>query len=109
MFAALALDEGRQCALLVILLFLVVLTVFLFTSNLFPDHAPAWFKNLLTSDLELDAVDLAQYRRRRELAVGQEDANEAACHEVKDLLFGIAQSLWNDTCRDDGVVVGHLR
>ena len=129
MVATLALDEGGQGALFVGV-FLWVLLVFRrvrafrrvwgFSS----DYAPTRVEDFLAGDFKLDASitsltsrtsctrctrNFAQDGGGGEFAVGQEDADEATCHEVEDLLFGVGQILRNDACRDDGVVVRHFR
>ena len=123
MVTTLTFDEGRQGALLIILLLLLLVAVG-FYFGLFSDDAPAWIQNLLTCDLEFDARttrlprttrfprttrNLSENRGRRELTIRQEDADETPGHEIKHLLLRITQILGNDTCWDNGVVVGYLR
>ena len=51
----------------------------------------------------------SQYRCRRELTIRQEDTDKATGHKVEHFLFGIAEILGDNACRDDGVVIGYLR
>ena len=116
MFAAFPLHKSRQGALflftlLLLFAFLVFVSLLLlsFSPLVFPYYAPSGFKNLFTRYLELDAIDFSQDRGSREFTVGQENPDKAPCHQVENLLLGIAEVLGNDACGDDGMVVGDFR
>ena len=101
--ACLPLDEGRQHLLLVVLLLRLL-------GHLVEriDHAPARLENLLARCLEFYVAHLAHHGCRGKLAVGVEDADEAARHEVIDMALVVGEPLRNDTRGNDGVVVRNL-
>ena len=71
--------------------------------------APTGLENQLACRLEGYVGRLSAHGGCGKLAVGIEHRNEAAGHHVKYLLLHVAEVLWRNTSRDDGVVVSHLR
>ena len=118
MGAAFSLDEGRKRALLGFGGFRVLggFRVFqvLGALRFFHHNAPAWIKDGATSYLELDGLGgslthTTQHRGLCILTVRIEHRNEAPCYQVINVALHIGQSLWRNACRNDGMVVGHLR
>ena len=110
MRSALTFFEGRQRALLFVGLFLVVVCLCI----LGIDGTPAWVKDGTARDFEFYGVGGTDANTSENgglgiFAVGLEDGNEAACHEVVDLALHVGERRGYHACGDDGVVVGDLR
>ena len=117
MRTAFALDKCGECALWVVGLLLVLLAFLRLAGRLFfllIHHSPASVKNLLTRHFELNSAvvccHFTQHGGCREFAIGIENGNESQSHQIVNIPFGVAKACArDDTCGDDGVVVGHFR
>ena len=105
MFPTLAFHEGRQRALFLLRLLLVIIRL----SVLCIHGTPSRINDGTTGYLELHTVHISQHRGLCKLTVGIEHRDETAGYQVVHLTLYIRQVLGHDSRGDNGVVVGHFR